>query len=57
MNKDNLQSDLNIMHAKSNIKDSFDEKLLSEKVEQALLESEQGLGQNWDEFKKEWIKK
>ena len=30
--------------------------VLLEKIEQALLESEQDLGQDWDEFKKEWIK-
>ncbi|MEX8548145.1 MAG: hypothetical protein V5804_11140 [Mucilaginibacter sp.] len=28
---------------------------LTAKIEQALEESNKGLGQNWEEFKKEWL--
>jgi hypothetical protein len=44
------------MPEKVDVEEVFDKILLSAKVEQALLESEQGLGQDWDEFKAEWLK-
>jgi hypothetical protein len=33
----------------------FDRILLSAKIEQALQQSEQGLGQDFDDFKEEWL--
>jgi hypothetical protein len=52
VNKDNL----NTVHGKGDIEISFDRTLVLKKVEQAISESEQGLGQDWDEFKAEWLK-
>jgi hypothetical protein len=40
----------------ADIEDVFEKILISAKIEQALLESEQGLGQDWNEFKDEWLK-
>ncbi|MDB5032150.1 hypothetical protein [Mucilaginibacter sp.] len=54
--KDKLQDILNNMPDKMDIEEVFDKILLSAKVEQALVESKQGLGQDWDEFKTEWLK-
>jgi hypothetical protein len=54
--KDKLQHILNDMPDKIDIEEVFDKILLSAKIEQALLESKQGLGQDWDEFKTEWLK-
>jgi len=54
--KDKLQDILNNMPEKVDVEEVFDKILLSAKIEQALLESEQGLGQDWNEFKAEWLK-
>jgi len=52
VNKDSL----NTTHRKGGIEISFDRTLLLKKVVQAILESEQGLGQDWEGFKAEWLK-
>ena len=54
--KDKLQYIVNNMPDKLEIEEVFDKILLSAKIEQALIESEQGLGQDWDEFKAEWLR-
>jgi hypothetical protein len=54
--KDKLQHIVDTMPEKVDVEEVFDKILLSAKVEQALLESEQGLGQDWEEFKAEWLK-
>ncbi len=54
--KDKLQYILNNMPDKIDVEEVFDKILLSAKIEQALIESQQGLGQDWDEFKTEWLK-
>ena len=54
--KDKLQHILNDMPDKMDIEEVFDKILISAKIEQALLESEQGLGQDWEDFKTEWLK-
>lgn len=54
--KDKLQHILNTMPEKIDVEEVFDRILLSAKIEQALSESEQGLGQDWNEFKAEWLK-
>ena len=56
INKDDLQNIVDELPNKVDIEEVFDMILLSAKIEQALLESEQGLGQDWNEFKKEWLK-
>jgi len=56
INKDDLQNIVDELPNKVDIEEVFDKILLSAKIEQALLESEQGLGQDWNEFKKEWLK-
>ena len=38
------------------VEEVFDRIIILAKIEQALLESEQGLGQDWNEFKEEWLK-
>jgi len=53
--KDKLQDIVNNMPDKVEIDEVFDKILLSAKIEQALAESEKGLGQDWDEFKVEWL--
>jgi len=54
--KDEMQNIVNTMSAKAEVEEVFDKILLSAKIEQGLLESEQGLGQDWNEFKEEWLK-
>jgi len=54
--KDEMQNIVNTMPAKAEVEEVFDKILLSAKIEQGLLESEQGLGQDWNEFKEEWLK-
>jgi hypothetical protein len=54
--KDELQSIVDNLPDKIDIEEVFDKILLSAKIEQAILESEQGLGQDWNEFKEEWLK-
>ncbi len=53
--KDKLQHIVNTMPDKIEVEEVFDKILLSAKIEQALAESEQGLGQDWEEFKTEWL--
>ena len=54
--KDKLLNILDNMPEKIDVEEVLDKILLSAKIEQALLESEQGLGQDWNEFKEEWLK-
>ncbi|MDB5003186.1 MAG: hypothetical protein JWQ34_1411 [Mucilaginibacter sp.] len=54
--KDKLQNILNDMPDKIDVEEIFDRIILSAKIEQALRESNQGLGQDWNEFKTEWLK-
>ncbi|HMG09537.1 MAG TPA: hypothetical protein VK609_13585 [Mucilaginibacter sp.] len=54
--KNELQHILDNMPDTINVEEVFDRIILSAKIEQALLESEQGLGQEWNEFKEEWLK-
>ena len=54
--KDKLQHILDTMPDKIEVEEVFDKILLSAKIEQALFESQEGLGQDWDEFKSEWLK-
>jgi hypothetical protein len=54
--KNELQHILDNMPDTINVEEVFDKIILSAKIEQALLESEQGLGQEWNEFKAEWLK-
>ena len=56
INKDDLQNIVDELPNTVDIEEVFDKILLSAKIEQALLESEQGLGQDWNEFKREWLK-
>lgn len=53
--RDKLQSIVNGMPDTIEVEEVFDKILLSAKIEQALSESEQGLGQDWDDFKSEWL--
>ena len=54
--KDKLQHILDGMPEKMDIEEIFDKILLSAKIEQALLESQQGLGQDWNDFKSDIAK-
>jgi hypothetical protein len=54
--KDKLQLIVNDLPDKVDLEDAFDKMIMMAKIEQALLESEQGLGQEWEEFKIEWQK-
>ena len=54
--KDELLHIVDNLPDKVDVEEVFDKILLSAKIEQALLESEQGLGQDWNEFKEEWLK-
>jgi hypothetical protein len=53
--KDEIQHILDDMPEKVGIEEVFDRILLSAKIEQALQQSEQGLGQDFDDFKEEWL--
>jgi hypothetical protein len=55
--KDALIDLANTMPEKVDIEEVFDRILILAKLEQAMTESEQGLGQEWEEFKEEWLKK
>jgi hypothetical protein len=44
------------MADKIDIEEVFDKTLLSAKIEQALEESEQGLGEDFEDFKARWLK-
>ena len=54
--KDRLQDIVDKLPEEADVEEVFDKILISAKIEQALAESEQGLGQDWDEFKEEWLK-
>jgi len=54
--KDRLQIIVDKMPEEVDVEEVFDKILISAKIEQALSESDQGLGQDWDEFKEEWLK-
>jgi hypothetical protein len=54
--KGELQHILDAMPDKIDVEEVFDKILLSAKIEQALDESEQGLGEDFEDFKKAWLK-
>jgi hypothetical protein len=54
--KDELQNILDTMPDKVDVEEVFDKILMSAKIEQALRESEQGLGEDWEDFTKAWLK-
>ncbi|HEY4322511.1 MAG TPA: hypothetical protein VGN20_00960 [Mucilaginibacter sp.] len=54
--KGELQHILNAMPDKIDVEEVFDKILLSAKIEQALEESEQGLGEDFEDFKTAWLK-
>jgi hypothetical protein len=54
--KGELQHILDTMPDKVDVEVVFDKILLSAKIEQALAESEQGLGEDWEDFKTAWLK-
>ena len=49
--KGELQHILDTMPDEVDVEEVFDKILISAKIEQALQESEQGLGENWEDFK------
>ncbi len=53
--KNNLQHIVDEMPEAVEVKEIFDKILISAKVDRALEESSQGLGQDWEDFKKEWL--
>jgi hypothetical protein len=54
--KGELQHILDTMPDKVDIEEVFDKILISAKIEKALQESEQGLGEDWEDFKTAWLK-
>jgi hypothetical protein len=54
--KGELQHILDTMPDKVGVEEVFDKILISAKIEQALQESEQGLGEDWEGFKTAWLK-
>ena len=54
--KDALINIVGNVQDKIDVEEVIDNILISAKIEQALLESEQGVGQDWNEFKDEWLK-
>lgn len=54
--KGELQHILDTMPDEIDVEEVFDKILLSAKIEQALDESKQGLGEDWEDFKTEWLK-
>jgi hypothetical protein len=56
IDRDKVIDMLNKMPAKLEVEEIFDKIILSAKIEQALLDSEKGLGKDWNEFKEEWLK-
>ncbi|MDB5125607.1 MAG: hypothetical protein JWP94_3736 [Mucilaginibacter sp.] len=54
--KGELQHILDTMPDKIDVEEVFDKILLSAKIEQALDESKQGLGEDWEDFKTAWLK-
>jgi hypothetical protein len=56
ISKDELLHAINGMPDKIDVEDVFDRIMLIAKIEQAVEESEKGLGKDWNEFKQEWLK-
>lgn len=56
ISKDRLQYIIDGISDQVDVADVCDKILLMAKIDQAVLESEQGLGQDWEEFKEEWLK-
>jgi len=54
--KGELQHILDTMPDKVDVEEVFDKILISAKIEQALQESELGLGEDWEDFKTGWLK-
>jgi len=54
--KDELQHILDRLPDRVDIEEVFDKILVSAKIEQALIESDQGLGEDWEDFKTAWLK-
>jgi len=54
--RDRLQDIVDKLPLQADVEEVFDKILISAKVERALIESEQGLGEDWDEFKEQWLK-
>jgi hypothetical protein len=54
--KGELQHILDTLPDKIDVEEVFDKILLSAKIEEALEESEQGLGEDWEEFTTAWLK-
>ena len=54
--KGELQHIVDTMPDEADVEDVFDKIMISAKIEQALQESEEGLGENWDDFKTAWLK-
>ena len=54
--KDKVMDILNKMPERLEVEEIFDKIILSAKIEEAILDSEKGLGQDWEEFKEEWLK-
>jgi hypothetical protein len=54
--KDKVIDILNKMPERLEVEEIFDKIILSAKIEEAILDSEKGLGQDWEEFKEEWLK-
>ena len=54
--KDELQHILDRLPDRVVIEEVFDKILVSAKIEQALIESDQGLGEDWEDFKTAWLK-
>jgi len=54
--KDEIQHTLDDMPDNVDIEEVFDRILVSAKIERAIEQSEQGLGEDFEHFKKEWLK-
>lgn len=54
--KDELLHIVNTLPDKIDVEEVFDKIMLSAKIEQALKESNQGLGEDWEDFKTAWLK-
>lgn len=56
ISKEALLSLANTLPEKIDVEEVFYKIVLLAKVEQAFTESNQAFGQDWDEFKKSWLK-
>ena len=54
--KDEIQHILDDMPDNVDIEEVFDRILISAKIEAAIEQSEQGLGEDFEDFKNEWLK-